>query len=278
VDQFVARIKLTAYSDDVKTVSEPDLEVLDGEKATVKIGEEIPFVNTGVSPAELQKYESSGIIITITPQTAKDGMISLDVDAASSPRSNVSDAAGPRLNNSAVKTNLTLVNGDTARLGGLLRQEEDVVINKIPILGDLPVIGILFRNEQTTIQRTELVLLVSPSIVEDVPPHGRRTAGISALVAWMIPGTTNVVLDWSEDVPVDNVGVFQYRIYRDIRPIVSVARLAPLADAVPRSMSTWVDESPKRRGVTYYYAVIAVDGAGNEQAVSNTPAITVPRR
>lgn len=270
VDQFVARIKIAATTDDVKTVSEPDVEVLEGQKATVKIGEDIPFVANG----ELQKYESSGIVITLTPSVAKEGFITIDIDAAASERF----FGSTQLSNRQVKTNLSIVNGDTARLGGLLKQDETVIEQKIPILGDLPIIGILFRNKTTTVERKELVILISPSIVEDVPPHGRRTAGISALVAWMIPGTTNVALDWSEDVPVDNVGVFQYRIYRDVRPINSIARLSPLADAVPRSMSAWVDESPKRRGVTYYYAVIAVDGAGNEQAVSNTPAITVPRR
>ncbi len=270
VDQFVARIKIAATSDDVKTVSEPDVEVLEGQKATVKIGEDIPFVNGD----ELQKYESSGIVITLTPAVEKEGFINVDVDAASSLRF----FGSTQLSNRQVKTNLSLVNGDTARLGGLLKQDETFTEKKIPILGDLPVLGFLFRTRITLAERKELVILVSPSIVEDVPPHGRRTAGISALVAWMIPGTTNVVLDWSEDVPVDNVGVFQYRIYRDIRPINTVARLSPLADAIPRSMSSWVDETPKRRGVTYYYAVIAVDGAGNEQAVSNSPAITVPRR
>jgi len=47
---------------------------------------------------------------------------------------------------------------------------------------------------------------------------------------------------------------------------------------VSRAASSWVDDLPKKRGATYYYNVIAVDGAGNEQAISNSPGLTIPRR
>ncbi len=272
ITQTVVRLKLTETTDEIKTVSEPDVIVLEGQKATVKIGEKITQPNSN--------YKDVGVDLTITPQLAKEGLVTLDVVASLTERiDNLFGGFGdPSLDTREVTTKLTLINGDTGRMGGLLRQEETSSIIKIPILGDLPLIGFFFRDARTTTVRRELVVLISPSIVEDVPPHGRRTPGISALVAWMIPGTTDVVLDWSEDVPVDNVGVFQYKIYRDVRPILSTARLAPIADAIPRAASSWVDETPKRRGVTFYYAVTAVDGAGNAQAVSNSPAITVPRR
>lgn len=274
ITQTVVRLKLTESTDEIKTVSEPDVVVLEGQKAIVKIGQKVPLPTSD--------YKDVGVDLTITPQLAKEGLITLEVNAMLSELSQgafATFASGvSSLDSREVSTKLTLVNGDTGRLGGLLRQEEQSRILKIPILGDIPLLGFFFRDSRPSTVRRELVVLISPSIVEDVPPHGRRTPGINALVAWMIPGTTNVVLDWSEDVPVDNVGVFQYRVYRDTRPILSTARLAPIADAIPRAASSWVDEGPKRRGVTFYYAVTAVDGAGNAQAVSNSPAITVPRR
>lgn len=272
ISQIVARMRLTAEEDDIKTVTEPDVVVLEGQKAVAKVGQKIPLPTN--------KYDDAGVVLTITPQVAKDGMVTLDVDAAVTQRVLTGGAVSgvDPLDSRQVVTKLTMLNGDTGRLGGLLRQDERLEEYKIPVLGDLPLIGVLFKASRRQTIRRELVILISPSIVEDVPPHGRRSAGISALVAWLMPGTTNVTLDWSEDVPLDNVGIFQYRVYRDVRPINALGRLSPIADAVPRSMSMWVDESPKRRGVTYYYAVIAVDGAGNEQAVSNSPAITIPRR
>jgi hypothetical protein len=273
ITQFTARLKLASDENSVKTVAEPDVVVLDGQKATIKIGIKLPLPTSD--------YTDVGVSLIITPQLGKEGLVTLDVNSSLTQAAitNASSVSGVyALDSRDVTTKLTLLNGDTGRLGGLLRQEETDIIYKIPVLGDLPLIGFLFRRTAPDTTRRELVILISPSVVEDVPPHGRRSPGISGLVAWLIPGTPSVVLDWSEDVPVDNTGIFQYKVYRDIRPVVSIARLTPVADAVPRAASSWVDETPKRRGVTYYYAVIAVDGAGNEQAVSNSPAITIPKR
>lgn len=275
ITQFVARLKLEMTEDSLKVLTEPDVIVLDGQKAVIKIGQKIPLITND--------YQDVGTQVTITPSIGKDGKVTLDINPATiSSRANTAGSASSggasSLDSREVTTKLSTLNGDTVRLGGLLKQQETESTRKIPVLGDLPLIGFLFRTTHPATIRQEVVLLISPSVVEDVPPHGRRSPGISALVAWLIPGTTSVVLDWSEDVPVDNVGVFQYKIYRDTRPIVSLARLSPIAEGIPRAASSWVDETPKRRGVTYYYNVIAVDGAGNAQAPSNSPAMTVPRR
>ncbi len=275
IDDVVARLRLTAYDNDLKEVSESDVSILEGQEATIKIGSRIPIDVGG----GFLRYEDSGLTLTVKPQMAKEGNITLDVNGTRSTLTAEKSSEGINFQrNTEVKTSLSLINGDTGRLGGLLTTNELVHEDKIPILGDLPLFGFLFKSSKTTRGRTELVVLLSPSIVEDVPPHGRRSAGISALVAWLKPGTTDVVLDWSEDVPTDNVGIFRYKVYRDVRPVLSANRLAPVADTISRGASSWTDEAPKKRGATYYYAVTAVDGAGNEQAVSNSPAITIPRR
>jgi len=275
IDQYTAKLKLTSDVIDIKHVAEPDVSVLEGQEAIIKIGEKVPI---SFNDNELLRYEDVGVNITVKPQVSKDGFITMDINAIMMARLVATSGGFNYLDNREVKTTLVLLNGDTGRLGGLLLQKDLTSEQKIPLLGDLPLLGYLFKNHSDMNFRREVVILLSPSIIEDVPPHGKRTAGISALVAWLIPSTTDVVLDWSEDVPQDNVGVFRYRVYRDTRPITSLARLASVADSVPRAASSWVDETPKRRGVTYYYAVTGVDGAGNEQAVSNSPAITVPKR
>ena len=274
IDQFVARIRMTAGESNVKTVSEPDVTVIEGQEAVVKIGEKIP-IDTG---GGFLRYEDAGVNLTVKPQVGKEGYITLDATAEVTQRSQEKSGDFNVLANRQVKTSLSILNGDTGRLGGLMTQQEETAETKIPLLGDLPLIGFLFKTSSSRTVRKELVILLSPSIVEAVAPHGRRTAGISELVAWLMPGTTNVVLDWSEDVPQDNVGVYRYKIYRDVRPITALSGLEPVADSVSRAASSWVDDLPKKRGATYYYNVIAVDGAGNEQAPSNSPGLTVPRR
>jgi type II secretory pathway component GspD/PulD (secretin) len=274
IDQYTARLRLAETGNLVDTVSEPDVIVMDGQEATIKVGERVPFTPS-YDTNQLDRYEEVGNSITVKPQVGQNGFITIELKATLTRRPY---QYGRDLDSRYVDTTLTLLNGETGRVAGLMTQTETTTDRKIPLLGDIPLLGYLFKNHDRTHSRKEMVILVSPSVVEDVPPHCRNTPGISALVAWLMPGTTNVVLDWSEDVPSDNVGIFQYRIYRDLKPILSVARLKPVADSVSRAATTWADESPKRRGVTYYYAVTAVDGAGNEQAVSNSPAITVPKR
>ena len=274
IDQFVARIRMSAGDSNVKTVSEPDVTVMEGQEAVIKIGEKIP-IDTG---GGFLRYEDAGVNLTVKPQVGKEGYITLDATAEVTQRSQEKSGDFNVLANRQVKTSMSILNGDTGRLGGLMTQQELLTEKKTPLLGDLPLIGFLFRSSSSRSVRKELVILLSPSIIESVAPHGRRTAGISELVAWLMPGTTNVVLDWSEDVPQDNVGVFRYKVYRDVRPITTLSGLEPVADSVSRAASSWVDDLPKKRGATYYYNVIAVDGAGNEQWPSNSPGLTIPRR
>ena len=182
------------------------------------------------------------------------------------------------MNTREVDTKVDVISGATVRISGLLGTSNRKTEFKIPVLGDLPLLGYLFKVSTTTADRKELVILVSPHLVEHIPPRCATTAGISALAANLVVGTTDVLLDWSEDVPFDNIGVVRYHAYRDIRPIMGTANLIPLSREVRGDLTSWVDFTPKRRGVTYYYAVTAVDGAGNEQTVSNSVSVTVPRR
>lgn len=273
IDQVAARLRLQVTTDQLETLSEEDVILLEGKEATITINEKVPN-------DKQSKYQDIGTILIIKkPEVTSDGFIKFEVETTMARRKNVNDTSiwGAQLNR-YIKTKVNVLNGDTARLGGLISQTEDVREDKMPLLGDLPLLGFLFKRYRLDTERKELVMLISPSIVEDVPPHGRRTPGITALAVWLVPGTTHAVLDWSEDIPVDNVGIFQYRVYRDLKPVTSVAGLTPVASDVPRAASSWVDETPKRRGATYYYAVTALDGAGNQQAVSNSPAITIPKR
>ena len=182
------------------------------------------------------------------------------------------------LNNRELQTNVEVISGSTIRVGGLIDSTRRTYEQKVPVLGDLPLLGYLFKWHYYSDAGDEIVILVSPHIVEHIPPRCAATAGISALAASLIVGTTDVLLDWSEDVPFDNVGVVRYHVYRDVQPIMSTANLVPLTREVRGDVTSWVDLTPKRRGVTYYYAVTALDGAGNEESVSNSPSITVPRR
>jgi len=274
IDQVVMRFFAVIGSQKLSLLSEPDVTVLDGQEARITLGDKLPLKTSGGGFV----YQETGIILKATPKAGPDGMINLTLNPQVTERSAETFSSVNFLNTREVSTQVEVVSGGTVRIGGLLITQTIRTETKIPVLGDLPLIGMLFKSSSSSEIRKELVVLVSPRLVERIPPRCATTAGISALKASLIAGTTDVQLDWSEDVPFDNIGVVRFNAYRDLKPVISTAGLAPLSREVRGDLTSWVDRSFKRRGVTYYYAVTAIDGAGNEQSVSNSPSVEVPRR
>ncbi len=258
----------------INVLSEPDVTVIDKKDAYIQIGDKIPQKQSGGSIS----YKDTGIILKVKPTIGQDGLISLEMNPKVTDPESENVNGFQFMNTREVDTKVDVISGSTVRISGLLSTSDRKTEYKIPILGDLPLLGYFFKYSTTTADKKELVILVSPHLVEHIPPRCSTTAGISALAANLVVGTTDVLLDWSEDVPFDNIGVVRYHVYRDVRPVMGTATLIPLSREVRGDLTSWVDFTPKRRGVTYYYAVTAVDGAGNEQMVSNTPAVTIPRR
>jgi len=274
MDQVLMRFFAVIGTDKLSLLSEPDVTVLDGQEARITLGEKLPLKTSGGG----FQYQDTGIIMKATPKAGPDGMISLTLNPVVTERSSEIFKDVNFLNTREVSTQVEVVSGGTVRIGGLLITQTIKNETKIPVLGDLPLLGMLFKKSSLQETRKELVILVSPRLVEKIPPRCATTAGISALKASLIAGTTDTQLDWSEDVPFDNIGVIRYSVYRNLKPIVSTGGLVPLSREVRGDLTSWNDRSFKRRGVTYYYAVTAVDGAGNEQAVSNSPSVEIPRR
>ncbi|MEK7476957.1 MAG: secretin N-terminal domain-containing protein [Candidatus Coatesbacteria bacterium] len=269
IDQLVSRFFLDSRVYKTNVLSEPDVTVLSDTEARIMVGVKVPHVlSSGF------QYEDTGVILKVKPSLGDQGRIYMELNPAVTEALNGPDL----LANREVSIKVEVVSGSTIRIGGLVDSWKHTIEQKVPVLGDLPLLGYLFKWSYNADYRNEIVILVSPHIVEHIPPRCAATAGISALSANLVVGTTDVLLDWSEDVPFDNVGVVRYHVYRDVRPIMSTANLVPLTREVRGDVTSWVDLTLKRRGVTYYYAVTALDGAGNEESVSNSPSITVPKR
>ncbi|MEK7764843.1 MAG: secretin N-terminal domain-containing protein, partial [bacterium] len=264
IDQVVTRFFAALGTDRVNVLSEPDVTVTDGQDARIMLGERLPQKTSGGFT-----FESVGIELKVKPKAAGEGQIELELTpriTGRDPTAVGNGVAVARLNLREVNTKASVVSGGTVRIGGLINTQETRSVSKVPVLGDIPLLGMFFRRSVAHEERSELVILVSPRLLERIPPRCATTAGISALTASLIAGTPDALLDWSEDVPFDNVGVVRYHVYRDVRPVLSTAGLAPLSREVRGDVTSWTDYTPKRRGLTYYYAVTAVDGAGNEQA------------
>lgn len=149
-----------------KLLTDTRITALNGEEAEIFIGEVIPYVVTDNDKQIQVEREEVGIKLNIKPVLNKDGMITAKI----SPEvSSVTDLVGgyvPRTKQRKVNTTVTVPNGDKIHVGGLLSSNLFQTTNKVPLLGDIPFIGKLFRHKYEQLQSTDLVIEITPRVVD----------------------------------------------------------------------------------------------------------------
>ncbi|MET4896332.1 type II and III secretion system protein family protein [Sphingomonadaceae bacterium jetA1] len=157
----------------VSTLANPNLTALSGETATFLAGGEIPIpLATGFGAVSVE-YKQYGVSLSYTPTVLADGRISLRVRPEVSQISSVgsvtiSGTSIPALTTRRAETTLELGSGQSMMIGGLLSNSHDNTIEKTPWLGDLPLIGSLFRSNAFKRNETELVIIITPYLVKPV--------------------------------------------------------------------------------------------------------------
>lgn len=152
-----------------KIVSSPRVVTADQLAAVIEQGEEIPCSITtyanGVATTTIT-YKKAVLKLDVTPQITPDGGVILNVDVAKDSRG---EAAGGcfAINTKHVKTNVLVENGGTVVLGGIFTQEEKDSVAKVPMLGDIPIVGNLFKTNNRVANKTELLIFITPKIVTD---------------------------------------------------------------------------------------------------------------
>jgi len=155
-----------------KVVSSPRVITGDNQKAHIEQGTEIPYVTPGSanSPATVS-FKKAVLALDVTPQITPDGRVIMQVEIRKdSVGQNVQVQGGgtvPSIDTKSVLTQIAVNNGDTAVIGGIY---EEVITNdttKVPFLGDVPVVGWLFKNTGRSSQKTELLIFLTPRVVRD---------------------------------------------------------------------------------------------------------------
>jgi general secretion pathway protein D len=164
----------------VKTLSAPSILVTDNTSARVQVGSEIPVpIGSALTPvtnggtslfAQSVQYRDTGVILTVTPRVNAGGIVTLTVaQEVSSPGANTLQAnSGPVINKSQFQTTVVLKDGQTMALGGIIRDTNSLIRNRVPLLGDIPGVGLLFGSTTRSTTRSELVLLITPHVAEDL--------------------------------------------------------------------------------------------------------------
>ena len=171
-----ALLNVSASDNKFNIISTPQVLTIDNEEAEINVGEEIP-VPTGTRLTDTSStsftsfdYKSVGVKLKITPHITKHEKITLDLyQEVNSVLGETSILAGnivpPKLGKRDIRTKVTVENGKTIVVGGLIRNDKRVVETKVPILGDIPLLGWLFKKKSVTYEKVNLMIFLTPYIV-----------------------------------------------------------------------------------------------------------------
>ena len=149
-----------------KIISSPRVITADQVQAVVEAGEEIPYQVATSSGATSITFRKANIRLEVTPQITPEGNVILDVDVNKDSRG-IATSAGFTIDTKHVKTTALVENGGTVVLGGLFTQNDSDAVNKVPLLGDIPILGNLFKSTTRISNRTELLIFITPRIISD---------------------------------------------------------------------------------------------------------------
>lgn len=165
-----AQINLLAQDGKASILAEPQLSARNGAEASFLAGGEFPYSVSNINGVTIV-FKPYGIKLDVTPKVDRTGVIRAKIKAeVSSIDSSVSTAGGPALLTRRTDTEFNVKSGETIVLSGLLQRDNSTDIDKVPLLGDIPVLGALFRSRRFHDKETELVIFVTPTVVDSRSP------------------------------------------------------------------------------------------------------------
>ena len=176
VPAFFGALQLAQGNTDVNILSTPNILTLDNQEAEIKVGQKVPFpvaaaTTIGGSLQTTFTREDVALTLKIKPQISESDTIRLEVtqeDREVLPQQeqpSIAAQAGPSTTERSIKTAIVANNAQTIVLGGLIKDKYVQVVNKIPILGDIPVLGWLFKNRKRSKQKVNMVVFLTPHII-----------------------------------------------------------------------------------------------------------------
>jgi type IV pilus assembly protein PilQ len=149
-----------------KIISSPRVLTADQVEAVIEQGTEIPYQQATSSGATSVSFRKANLALKVKPQITPDGNIIMTLDV-NKDAPGATTPAGVQISTKHVKTEVLVENGGTVVIGGIFEQTERTDVTQVPFFGDIPVLGYLFKNTSTTSQKTELLVFVTPRIVNE---------------------------------------------------------------------------------------------------------------
>ena len=165
-------------SGDANVLSTPNLMTLDNEEAKIVIGNNVPFVtgsyanttgNNTVNPFSTVERKDVGLMLRVRPQINENGTVKLAIyqEVSKIDGNTLKDVNGPTTSKRSIESNVLVEDGSIIVLGGLLEDSYQQAEDKVPLMGDIPVLGNLFRSENRSRKKTNLMVFLRPVVVRD---------------------------------------------------------------------------------------------------------------
>ena len=173
-DDYLVDLELTALEAEGRgeIVSTPRVITANQKEASIKQGVEIPYQQSASSGATTIQFKEAVLELTVTPQITPDNNIIMDLTVSKDNVGEIISTGGlggtvPSIDTRSVETQVLVKDGQTVVLGGIYETERRETISKVPVLGDIPFVGAAFRSKQRTNDKAELLIFVTPRILEE---------------------------------------------------------------------------------------------------------------
>ncbi|MBN2895216.1 MAG: hypothetical protein JXK05_04915 [Campylobacterales bacterium] len=190
---FEAMFNAFAQEKLLNVLSSPRVLVLDREAASINVGSEIPILTsdttssttdtTNTTKTQAVQYRNTGVILSVTPYISSHDILTLELsqEVSEADVNAVSKIDSPSILNRSLKTKVLLSSGQTVMLGGLIKENKSTTYTKVPLLGDIPYLGELFKSESDGTTNTELIITIKPLILSDTHDHEQLKQAIAEL-------------------------------------------------------------------------------------------------
>ncbi|WGT62278.1 type II secretion system secretin GspD [Variovorax paradoxus] len=202
---------------DANVLSTPNLLTLDNEEAKIVIGQNVPFVtgqyastsgSVGINPFTTVERKDVGLTLRVRPTINENGTVKMTIfqETSTVDQNTVSNPNGPTTNKRSIESSVLVEDGGLVMLGGLLSDDYNNTIEKVPVAGDIPVLGNLFKNEIRSRTKSNLMMFLRPAVMRD----GASTEAFSydrydeirGMQQRAQPNTDNIMLRGVDSAPV----------------------------------------------------------------------------
>ena len=243
----------------LEVLQRPQIMTLDNQSAYIQVGQQVPVIQTMTTNQYGQNFITSmmdvGVVLGVTPRISPDGLVVMEIDANRSevgPEEQGTPVAvsegqiirSPRIERTYAQTTVSAMSGQTVVLGGLIAKSKEELHRKVPLLGDLPLLGWLFRFDSTTSKRSELMIIMTPHIVRGEAEADAIKQAEAARMSWCLGDVIKVHGDAGLRGRCDNWSDAETQVvYPDMKPMTGedgkplAPEMIPTPEAIPAEKS-----------------------------------------